>query len=375
MKCFWAQWDLSRTAAVSVSPLRGASLSGTVVRLLLVCVVGVLVGGVYGCGSDPSTHSELDAFNRAGPIEPELDRDKISTARSVVGEYQIDIGDQIEIYAPQVVATLSNRAGYASDKVSSFVTRVDDEGYVTLPMLGRLTAANMTLRDFESKLQKEFSPKYFALPPAVTASVTEHRKYQVRITGAVKEPGVYELRRDEMSLASILTKAKGVKEAGAGVVRMTSSDEAGGQTQIVMLPVQDMDIPFVDAPLAPGMTVAVEQLPRRQLTVFGLVFKPGVFDYPVDVEYSLAQALALAGGTMYKSDPRRATVYRVDKNGNLVAAVFDIGGEKHPEFAGIMLKPGDVVAIQPTVYTTLRQVLPDILKFTIGVNTKAVNVN
>ncbi len=372
MKRFWAQLRLSSTADIRVSRVTGAGSLPVFLRVAALVFTCVLLGG---CGADPSTHAELDAFNQAGPLEPELDRDKLAAARSVVGEYKIDIGDQLEVVAPQVAATLSNRLGYASDKYGVFVTRVDDDGFATLPLLGRISAVNMTLRDFESGLQKAYAPKYFALPPAVAVSVTDYRKYQVRITGAVKEPGVYELKRDEMSLASLLTKAKGVKEAGAGVVMLTPANEAAGSPQMVMLPVQDMDIPFVDAPLTPGMTVAVEQLPRRQLTVFGLVKTPGIFDYPVDVEYSLAQALALAGGTMYKSDPRRATIYRVDKDGNLVAAVFDIGGEKHPEFAGIMLKPGDVVAVQPTIYTTARQVIPDLVKFTIGINTRAVNVN
>jgi polysaccharide biosynthesis/export protein len=375
MKRFWVSSGQAGVFAAGAWAFRCISSPTGFLRLACLLVLGFAGLMATGCGADPSSHAELDAFNRAGPIEPELDRDKIATAKSVVGEYLIDVGDQLEIYAPQVIATISNRSGYSAEKASSFVTRVDDDGFATVPLLGRLKASDMTLRDFEAKLQKAYAPKYFALPPALTATVTENRKYQVRITGAVVEPGLYELRRDEMSLASLLAKAKGVKEAGAGVVRLTGSDESGAKTETLLLPVQDMDIPFVDAPLTPGMTVAVEQLARRQLTVYGLVGKPGVFDYPVDVEYSLSQALALAGGVNYKADPRRATVYRSDANGNLVAAVFDIGGEKHPEFAGIMLKPGDVVAVQPTVYTTLRQVLPDLLKFTIGINTRAVNVN
>ncbi len=375
MKRFWVWSDLACKTGVEASAFRCIVSPAGVLRLACLFVFSAVVVMSAGCGADPSSHAELDAFNQAGPIEPELDRDKITAARSVVGEYLIDVGDQLEIYAPQVAATISNRTGYAGDKASSFVTRVDDEGYATMPLLGRVKASEMTLRDFETKLQGAFSPKFFVLPPALTVTVTENRMYQVRITGAVKEPGVYELRRDELSLASILAKAKGVKDAGAGVVKLTPADGAGGPVQTVMLPVQDMDVPFVDAPLTPGMTVDVEQLGRRQITVFGLVGKPGVFDYPVDVEFSLAQALALAGGVNYKADPRRATVYRVDANGNLLAAVFDVGGEKHPEFAGIPLKPGDVVAVQPTVYTTLRQVLPDILKFTIGINTSAVNLN
>ncbi len=319
---------------------------------------------LVGCGPDPSSAQDVEAFNRAGPIEPILDPGKILAAKSAVGDYTLDIGDQISIYIPDVIGTMPDQIGYTG-KNGTVQTRVDNGGFITLPLIGRLKVQGLTLRATESKIQNAYYPRYFSIAPATAIKILNYRTYQVRITGAVKEPGVYDLRRDEMSVASILAKAKGVKDAGAGMIRLVpagSTDPA----QTILLPVRDMDVPYIDAKLEPGMTVAVEQLPRRKITVMGLVNKPGLYDYPVDIEYNLGQAIGLGGGQITNADPQRATIYRIDDKGNLVYVTFAIGGDDTLEYGNVMLKPGDIVILQPSIYTTLRELIPQLIRVTAG---------
>jgi polysaccharide export outer membrane protein len=325
----------------------------------------VLSVGLVGCGPDPSVAQDLDAFNRAGPVEPLLDPNKIIAAKAAVGDYTLDIGDLIAIYAPDVVGTMSDSKGYAGIRNGTVVTRVDSNGFITLPIIGRLKLVGLTVRAAERRIQDAYYPRYFSTVPSIGISIESYRTYQVRITGAVKEPGVYELRRDEMSVASLLAKAKGVKDAGAGMIQLipAGSDSA---VKTTYLPVRDMDVPYVDAMLEPGMTVNVEQLPRRMLTVMGLVNKPGVYNYPVDIEYNLGQAIGLGGGPITSADPQRATVYRLDADNNLVHASFDIAGDSQITYGNLMLKPGDIVILQPSIYTTLRELIPQLFRITAG---------
>jgi polysaccharide biosynthesis/export protein len=337
----------------------------------LVCILacfGLLT--LSGCGPDPSTAQDIEAFNRAGPIEPILDTDKIIAAKSAVGDYTLDIGDRVDIYMPEVIGTMPDASGYVGAKNGTVQTRLDNNGFITLPLIGRLKVVGLTVRAAETKIQNAYYPRYFSAAPSAAIKIANYRTYQVRITGAVKEPGVYELRRDEMSVASILAKAKGVKDAGAGIIRLTPAVAPGSSEKptVTMLPVKDMDVPYVDAKLEPGMTVAVEQLPRRKITVMGLVNKPGVYDYPVDIEYNVGQAIGLGGGQITTADPQRATVYRIDDKGNLVYVTFAIGGDDTIEYGNVMLKPGDVVILQPSIYTTLRELIPQLLRVTAGMS-------
>jgi polysaccharide biosynthesis/export protein len=343
------------------------NLSGDPALKLFVVLICTLAMALAGCGPDPSAAQDVEAFNRAGPVEPILDTNKIIAARSAVGDYTLDVGDQLSIYMPDVIGTMPDKIGYSGSRNGTVQTRLDNEGFITLPLIGRLKVLGLTVRGAERKIQDAYYPKYFSVAPATAIKIMNYRMYQVRITGAVKEPGVYDLRRDEMSVASLLAKAKGVKDAGAGMIRMTPAN-ATSASQLMLLPVRDMDVPYVDAKLEPGMTVAVEQLARRKLTVMGLVNKPGVYDYPVDVEYNLGQAIGLGGGQITNADPQRATVYRIDDKGNLVWVTFAIGGGDTIEYGNVMLKPGDIIILQPSIYTTLRELIPSLVRVTAGVS-------
>lgn len=322
---------------------------------------------LVGCGPDPSSAQDIEGFNRAGPVEPILDKGKLIEAKSAVGDYTFDVGDRIDIYMPEVIGTMPDRSGYSGGRNGTVSTRLDNDGFITLPLIGRFKVLGLTVRGAESKIQNAYYPRYFSAAPSAAIKIVTYRTYQVRITGAVKEPGVYDLRRDEMSVSSLLAKAKGVKDEGAGIIRLVPAD-ATDKSKVSLLPVKDMDVPYVDAMIEPGMTVDVEQLPRRKITVMGLVRKPGVYDYPVDVEYNLGQAIGLGGGQITDADPQRATIYRIDDKGNLLHVTFAVGGSDSIEYGNVMLKPGDIVILQPSIYTTLRELIPQLVRVTAGMS-------
>jgi polysaccharide export outer membrane protein len=184
------------------------------------------------------------------------------------------------------------------------------------------------------------------------------------VVGAVREPGVYDLRHDEMSLVTAVLKAGGITEDNGGTIRIrrgTSSEEA----RALMLPVRGVDVPFVDVDLRPGDTIEIERREPEQFTVIGLVRRPGAFAYPNGSEYTLLQALATAGGTDELADPRYATIYRQTAGGELVHATYAIqklGGED----GNPRIKPGDVVAVEHTARTQFRVLMARLLRIGVG---------
>jgi protein involved in polysaccharide export with SLBB domain len=148
--------------------------------------------------------------------------------------------------------------------------------------------------------------------------------------------------------------------------------ESGGapERESLVLPVKGFNIPFADVVLRDGDSVIVERLQQPLFTVMGLVNRPGNFPYPPNVRYNLMQALAFAGGLDQGAEPRYATVYRLNPDGAIVSAIFEIvnvkNGSRLTEALDIPIKPGDIVAIEHTPRTRTKLFLDRIFRINIG---------
>jgi protein involved in polysaccharide export with SLBB domain len=123
----------------------------------------------------------------------------------------------------------------------------------------------------------------------------------------------------------------------------------------LVLPVRGLNIPFADVALQAGDAVVVEA-PREQfVSVVGLVTRPGNMPYPPNVQYTLIQAIAFAGGLDLVADPRYVSVYRLKPTGEVASATFRLVNPKNQEqltqALALPLRPGDIVSVEPTLRT------------------------
>jgi polysaccharide export outer membrane protein len=328
------------------------------------------MGPGAGCGGPAlSTPAELAAFETAGPIQLPVDLEKLVRARIPPGPYRVVRGDQLTLAMPTIMQAVSTTAegdpNRASREPSPFACRVDASGAIALPAVGDLAAAGKTLGEIESAVVAAYYPKYVTKRPSVMADVSRHHTVQASIIGAVKKPGVYQLRSDELSLIAILMKAGGIAADGAQVIRILRPGTSGPATTLA-LPVRGLNLPFADVALTGGETIQVERFKPRLFTVMGLVTKAGAFEYPVDQTYHLVQALAFAGGINETADPRYVKIYRQDAGGGIVAATLRIGDEHWAKAARIPIRPGDVVSVEHTDRTRTRTVLADLFRASFG---------
>lgn len=105
---------------------------------------------------------------------------------------------------------------------------------------------------------------------------------------------------------------------------------------------------------------------QRVFAVIGLVKASGVFPYPGDVQYTLMEALAFAGGLDMVADPRYLKIYRKDAGGDLVSATFSVDSKTMIETYATVIKPGDLVYVDHTLRTRANQFLSDVFHITIG---------
>jgi protein involved in polysaccharide export with SLBB domain len=150
------------------------------------------------------------------------------------------------------------------------------------------------------------------------------------------------------------------------------SESAGSVNEneiTLILPVRGLNIPFADVPLADGDSVIVERIKPQTISVMGLVARPGSFPYPPDTHYTLAEALALAGGLDMVAEPHYVSVYRLRSDGTIVGVTFQFVGRGPEHLTAALaldMKPGDVISVEHTLRTRTNVFFDRIVRITLG---------
>src|SRR5438128_1522795 len=90
---------------------------------------------------------------------------------------------------------------------------VEADGTFTFPLIGRLKAGGLTLREVEQALKQRLTDGFFK-NPQVTVAIEQYRSQRIFIVGEVRQAGTYPLTGD-MTLIEALARA-GSTTATAG---------------------------------------------------------------------------------------------------------------------------------------------------------------
>jgi polysaccharide export outer membrane protein len=105
---------------------------------------------------------------------------------------------------------------FAADDIPDKPAQIDNDGTVTLPMIGRVHAAGLTVEQFQTNLVIAYK-KYFK-DPQVTVQVNDFRSQPVSVAGNVTTPGVVQLRGNR-NLLEVIGQAGGLRaDAGDSVL-------------------------------------------------------------------------------------------------------------------------------------------------------------
>ena len=195
---------------------------------------------------------------------------------------------------------------------------VEADGTFTFPLIGRVKAGGLSLRDVEHTLRTQLSDGFFK-NPQVSVSVEQYRSQRIFVVGEVRAPGPYPLVGD-MTLIEALARAGSTTEHAAGDALIVRSAEGGRSTGPV-LPDQKNGADVIradikalqsgrlseNAALRDGDTIFV---PRAELVyVFGQVHSPGA--YTLQRGVTVLQALSLAGGITDRGATGRIRIARI----------------------------------------------------------------
>ena len=219
---------------------------------------------------------------------------------------------------------------------------VEADGSFSFPLIGRIKAGGLTLRELETSLKKRLADGYFK-NPQVSVAIETYRSQRVFVVGEVRNPGTYPLTGD-MTLIEVLARAGSTTISASGeavIVRPPTGNTTSGpvlpgqgESDVIKVDIKDLQSGVMsrNVALRDGDTIFV--LRAESIYVFGQVKNPGAYALQ-QKDTSVLQALSLAGGVTDRGSTSRIKIVRIvdGKKVEVKAKLTDI------------VKPGDTIIV------------------------------
>ncbi len=180
--------------------------------------------------------------------------------------------------------------------------------------------------------------------------------FPIYVTGKVKLPGMYRMRIDSTDLMAAIAQAGGAAD-DASIRRVRVIHVDGAEEVADLVPALRNGDSTKLPKLRSGDMIVVPELTEK-FAVLGYVTKPGPFAIPNGETYHLADAVALAGGTVERGRIARIALLRL-VNGKEDKRVYDLGKFIHKGDASQnpVLLPGDVIYVPETNKVDIKTIL------------------
>jgi len=217
--------------------------------------------------------------------------------------------------------------GLEMEEIVNKPYRIDPEGYISVPMLGRIKAGGMTVGDFEAELNRTAS-KYVRNPQLV-ASVTEFHSQPISVVGAVNLPGAQQLQ-GKKTLMQVISMVGGfradagnrlniARELQWGVIPLpNATTDPSGKYSIVEISISELlqgRHPQLNILIMPNDVITVHV--AETVYVVGDVHKPGGFVLGEHKNMTVLQAVAMAEGIYGTSDSKHSRIIHHAADGSV----------------------------------------------------------
>jgi polysaccharide export outer membrane protein len=240
------------------------------------------------------------------------------------------------------------------------VVKIDHQGNIRLPIVGRISAAGVTVESLEKEIGDRLST--VMNQPEVSVSVAEYRSHPVSILGSVRNPGVYQVSGPK-TLFQVLSLAGGLTPDASNRVNITRPISAG----ILPLPnatldktgdfyVAELNVRSVMDAKNPEENIQVVSddvitVPKADMVyVVGAVSKAGGFPLYEKEQISVLQAVSLAGGLDKVAKGKAARILRQEHPGQQRTEVaVNVDKILDGKAEDISLKSNDILFIPNSV--------------------------
>ncbi len=261
--------------------------------------------------------TENSSVRTEAPLKDQNPSEQLST-------YRLQIGDSF-------VVTVDGYPEYSKDRIP---VPIQQDGYVSYPLIGLIKATGLTVSELQAKMQAAFSKQ---LPTARVFVTLMQPKRTILVFGAVTPRGRGNLHVFEVGQVYLLQAL-----ASADIIYEVADLRSiyiwrDGQLHKKVDYVQLIDDGGPDVPLEDYDTIFVPSIyQQRSVRVIGAVAAPGV--YPITLpEVPATQVLRLAGGS--RSD------FADLRNAEIITSKERILADLSAENPNATLSPGDTLYI------------------------------
>jgi polysaccharide export outer membrane protein len=261
--------------------------------------------------------------------------------------YVLGPGDQVTIHAFEV------------EEIGDRPFRIDSEGDINLPVLGKVHPGGLTVEQFEAALTQRL--KVIVKDPQVVVNVAQFRSEPVFFSGAFKAPGVYALQ-GRRTLVEMLASIGGTSPNASHRIKVSRQMEFGRipLTNAVVQPdgkvsTVEISMESLTGNISPPEDIVLQPYDHISVERSELVYANGEFNKVGGIELgerdsiSITQLISMAGGLTKDAAPDKATILRPVLDTSRRAEIpVDLKKIFSGRDADSRLLPNDVLYVPPS---------------------------
>jgi polysaccharide export outer membrane protein len=274
------------------------------------------------------------------PLTPNISTEEFLTNRPsnaptsmLGGEYRIGRDDLIEVSVFD-----------APDLASS--GRVSASGSISLNLVGVVEASGKTTHELERAIEDVLRKKYIN-DPHVTVFIREYASQPVSVVGAVKMPGIYQIKGQKF-LLDMLATAQGLDQTNAGntiqVIRRNGDSTDAAQT--IVISAEELfqnGKTELNIPIQAGDVINVLQ--AGSIFVVGEVVRPGEFPLRQGRNVTAGQAVALGAGFSKEARRDGCKIIRIHNDGTKEEIAVNVAKILDGSLNDVALLPNDILFV------------------------------
>ena len=239
---------------------------------------------------------------------------------------------------------------YDLPELNNFPTRVSEDGFITLPLLGEMKADGLSKTDLEKKL-RELLEKDVMHDPQVIVFIREYQSKIVYVDGAVGTSGTFELI-GRQTLMQVITRAGGLSSDAGDKIFIFRTHPDGTRTTL-SISIDDLYMKGdadQDIPLKAGDSIHVPIDKAVVIYVRGQVRNPGAIEVKASNIPTLSQAIAAAGGFAERASKGNVQIQTKDENGKSMIVKVNVKDIEKGKIEDVQLRENDVVYVPETFF-------------------------
>jgi polysaccharide biosynthesis/export protein len=216
--------------------------------------------------------------------------------------------------------------------------RVDSDGFITFPYIGRVGASGLNAGDLEDRIKNLLSPSYIK-NPQVRVDIDQYKSQSVMVSGEVRQPGKIPMT-GAMTVLEALAAAGSPTPSASSELTIARPKKSGGDsqdTEIVRINWKDLQLGKVtDVILQDGDLLNIAK--AQTFFITGQVKNSS--SYVLEPGTTVEQAIAMAGGLSDRGSDRRISATR-SVNGRRVTISMGLSD---------VVQAGDTITVQQRIF-------------------------